>query len=346
MISFFLKPNQIAAFMFAILSAFSLQAHPSYGLVINEAGELIFCDVLNNAGTLWKWSKKNALEKLLTAEHCHFIFQDQQGNIWGTNHEYIERTKSNLNSLWKYTPEGKKEIVIHRTINPDFSGNNFTIDSKGLIYFNWEDQIFVREVDGSPTLFVPDTFERIVSLQMDKNDNLYVVENVLHEGCIFRISPEKEIKLIADHLKEIPPPDPPFRKARFNMLYAAFVGSGGEIFVANSGSRRITKILADGKQTHIYHSEKPYYPVAYCERNGKAYVMEMGFKPGKGNLGSRILQLKNGKAELIVDVEEPQLKRGAAGAMDEGSDFGFLRFLGIFLGIFLGGWGIYFWRKR
>lgn len=321
-----------------------LQSHPSYGLVINEQGEIIFCDLLSQGGSLFKWSEKGGLETLLTHEHCHFIFQDQQGNIWGTNHEYIERTESNLNTLWKYTPEGKKEVIIHRTDNADFSGNNFTIDSKGLIYFNWDDQLFVREANGSPILFVPDTFDRIVSLQMDKYDNLYVVENNLHEGSIFRISQNKEVKLVADHLKEIPPPNPPFPEPRFNMLYAAFIADNCDIFVANSGSGRITKILADGTQEHIFHSKKPYYPVAYCERNGKAYVMEMGFKSLKGNLGSRIWDLKDGGAELLIDVEQPDV---SGEALQKAQHKGNLTsYLVLFGGIILGALALFFLRKR
>lgn len=333
-------------FIIGLLISFNLQAHPSYGLVINEAGELIFCDVLNNGGTLWKWSEKGGLSTLLTNEHCHFIYQDQLGNVWGTNHEYIERTESNLNTLWKYTPQGKKEIIIHRTTNPDFSGNNFTVDSKALIYFNWDDQLFVRKPDGAPELLVPDTFDRIVSLQMDKYDNLYVVENNLHEGCIFRISPDKEIRIIADHLKQIPPPNPPFREPRFNMLYAAFIADNGDIFVANSGSRRITKILEDGSQEHIFHSEKPYFPVAYCEKSGKAYVMEMGFKPLKGNLGSRIWQLKDEGAKLLVDVEQPEVNRGSVGDLKGGKKGGYTTFLAIFLGIALAAMALFFLRKN
>lgn len=338
--------KRLSLFILSLLITFSLQAHPSYGLVINEAGELIFCDVLNNEGTIWKWSEQNGLEKLLTGEHCHFIFQDQQGNIWGTNHEYIERTESNLNTLWKYTPPGNKEIIIHRTVNPDFSGNNFTVDSKGMIYFNWDNQLFVRKAEGSPTLFVPDTFDRIVSLQMDAHDNLFVVENNLHQGSIFRISPQKEVKRIADHLKEIPPPNPPFREARFNMLYAAFIAPNGHTFVANSGSRRITEILPDGSKKHIFHSVTPYYPVAYCERNGKAYVMEMGFKAGKGNLESRIWQINDGKIRLLVDVEKPEIKRGAFNLPVSGERRKMLPFTEIFLGILLGLGGLYYWRKR
>ncbi|MDX1479545.1 MAG: hypothetical protein R3301_17650 [Saprospiraceae bacterium] len=278
-------------------------SHPSYGIVVNQQGEIIFCDVLHHDGTLWKIDRQGQLSKLLTGEHCHFIHQDTEGNIWGTQHEYIPRTDGNRNSLWKYTPAGKQVTVIPPTENPqEFSGQNFVVVGD-VVYYNFERKIYRRTPEGKPELLVDRDFGRIMSLQRDGDGNIHVVSNDTHGGSVYRITPERMVSLVAENLLEARPSNPPFEEARFNMLYAAFIRDDGTIFIANSGSRRITSVTPDGQYSHLYFSEEPWYPVAYTEREGRQFVMEYGWS--HTNIGPRIVEVTEGEPRVIMDVDNP-----------------------------------------
>lgn len=284
-------------------------AHPSYGLVVTGETELIFCDVLHNAGTVWRLDKSGGLSKILTGEHSHFIFLDHEGNIWGTNHEYLPATHNNRNTLWKLTPDQCKEVIIGPTENPrEFSGVNFVIDGKGNIYFDHDNSIYVREKETPARLLLFYQFERIMSLQLDRSGNIYVVDNNIDSGTIFKITPEKDIRIIANNLREIPPPNPPLPNPLHNMLYASFIDSLGNVYVANSGSRRITLIKNDKSVEHIYHSDEPWYPVAYYQKDRIGYIMETGFIPGKGNIGPRIIKVESGRESVLINVDEASFK--------------------------------------
>ena len=300
-----------------------LVAHPSYGLVITEKGNLVFCDVLHDGGTIWQFDKQGKLSQLLTEEHCHFIFLDHRGNIWGTNHEYLPSTDNNRNTLWKLVNE-QKEIIIKPTTDPElFSGVNFVVDKQGNIFFNHNHKLYKRDTGGQTELFIAHEFERVNSLQMDMHDNIYVMDMNAQQGTIFNIDPSGQLIRLADSLIEEHPENPPFPEPRFNMFFGAYVDQEGNVYVANSGPRRIIKVYPNGEREHIYHSQSPWYPVAYTQKEGTAYVMEMGYEGGRGNFGPRIIRISNGSTEVLVDVEKyeekPDKKRGETSSNEHGN---------------------------
>lgn len=316
--------NPLPLIITLLLSSFLLQAHPSYGIIVTENNELIFCDVLHHEGAIWKLDPQGNLSTLLTGEHCHFIFRDRGGTVWGTDHDYIEARETNRNSLWRLV-NGEKEIVIPPTEDPSvFSGVNFVVDPQGKIYYNFERKLYVRDADGSRRLLSPHEFGRIMSLQLAEDGQIIVVDNNAENGSLIKVSPSGDLTYVADNLIDANPPNPPFEEARFNLLYAAFADAAGNIFVANSGSRRITRVDPSGKLEHIFHSEEPWYPVAYTEKDGIGYVMEMSYIPGIGNLGPQIQRLDGSGSTVLLNVDgkkmppseekETETEKGAVGA--------------------------------
>lgn len=195
--------------------------------------------------------------------------------------------------------------VIRPTEQPsEFSGVNFVVDSSGNIYYDFKNQIYIREMDGPPKLYCQQDFGRIMSLQMDECGDIYVVSNNTHGGAVYKVALDGSAVVITTNLREQKPKNPPFPKDMHNMLYAAHIDATGTIYVANSGSRRVSKISPDQNITHIYHSEKPWYPVAYAERNGRAFVMEMGMSILRGgNIGPRIVEVTNGQRKVLAEVK-------------------------------------------
>ena len=305
--------KQLFIFILFMFNLAKIMAHPSFGLVITAENHLVFCDVLHKGGTIWQLDNQGKLTHLLTGEHCHFIILDHRGYIWGTNDEYLESTDENRSTLWKLK-NNKKEIIISPTTDPKkFAGCNFVVDKQGNIFFHHDKQLYKHDKSGHTQLYLNRVFGRINSLQMDDRENIYVMDMYEDEGTIFKIDPSGQIARFATHVIEQHPQNPPFPEARFNMFFGAFVDQGGNIFVTNSGPRRVLKITPDGEKEHIYHSEAPWYPVAFTQKDGIAYVMEMGYEGGRGNFGPRIMKISEGKSEVLVDVEnyekKPEVKR-------------------------------------
>jgi hypothetical protein len=307
---------------FALLLTAVASGHPSYGIVITENNEIIFCDVLHNGGTLWKLDEEGKLNEILTGEHSHFIFMDQEGQVWGTNHEYVEARDTNLNSLWKWV-NGRKQLVIPPTDDPRvFSGVNFVVGTDGKIYYNAHRQLYVRDTNGDTQLLSPHEFGRIMSLQLAPDGQIIVVDNYAENGSLIKVSLLGDLTYVGTDLIEANPPNPPFKEARFNLLYASFADKAGNTFVANSGSRRISRVDVSGQIAHIFYSEAPWYPVAYTEKDGIGYVMEMSYIPGIGNLGPQIQRLENGEATILVNVDAEKMPKPSEPLEDDPDEDG------------------------
>ena len=277
--------------------------HPSYGLVVTPDGDIFFCDVLHHEGTLWRIDRAGRLDAVLTGVHSHFIMADAEGSVWGTDHDYLPSIDGNRNSLWKLTEDLSKVVVIPPTTDPrQFSGVNFVVDSRGTVFFAHDHQLYVRGDSVAPRLFIPEKFGRITSLQIDRDDMMYVVDTDRGHGSVFMVSPGGEVDLTADSLREARPLNPPFEDPVYHLLYAAHVDPDGVIYLADSGSRRVLRIAPESPVSTVYRSDPPWWPVAYVTQGGSAYVMEAGFVDGVGNQGPRIVRIRDGVSEVLCEI--------------------------------------------
>ncbi|HLF62632.1 MAG TPA: hypothetical protein VI603_02720 [Saprospiraceae bacterium] len=79
-------------------------------------------------------------------------------------------------------------------------------------------------------------------------------------------------------------------------------------FVANIGSRLITRIDVRGSQSCIYQGTAPWYPVAYYNLDGIGYVMETGItRDNNGNMGPRILKIQDGSSTILINTEDVEI---------------------------------------
>ncbi|MCB0639697.1 MAG: hypothetical protein KDC54_23900, partial [Lewinella sp.] len=244
-----------------------------------------------------------------TDEHAHFLFQDQAGFIWGTNHEYLPSTDGNRNTLWRLDADLQKEIMIPPTEDPTaFSGVNFVITPGGEVIFSWADQLYRRRLTGPAEVWLDHTFGLINSLQLDEAGNLYVIDTETEQGTLYRVSPARELTVVATQLRQPAPDHPPYEREDHNRLYAAWIAGDGTVFVTDIGHRRLIRLAPDGSRSFPFHSEAPWYPVAYAEQAGTGYVLEVGYDPGRGHVGPRVVRLTDNGASVWVDVERDEVK--------------------------------------
>jgi len=277
-------------------------AHPAWGFVRTGTGEFVFSDVFRGNGTIWITTPDHKLIRWISDHNSHFIFQDEDGNIWITNHSYLSQTDKNENSLWRVTPKGMKNLIIPPTTDPrQFSGTNFVIDDFGNIIYDYQNSVLVRTPEHVISEFSTMKFERIMAMQRS-NQFIYIVDNSLDSGSIFALDRYGNATQVATGLLESAPPDPPFDEQRFNLLFGVFVDEFENLYIANSGSRRVSMIDGKGSVSHIYFSESPWYPVSVIAEQDKLFVLEGG-DTDTGNIGPRVIQWRENRRLEIANTE-------------------------------------------
>jgi hypothetical protein len=79
--------------------------------------------------------------------------------------------------------------------------------------------------------------------------------------------------------------------------------SMGNVYVADTGNRRLLKVGNDGKVQVIFRSEPPYFPTGVAAASGHLYVLEVGFTLPNAWSGPRIQKIDTGgKATILATV--------------------------------------------
>ena len=272
------------------LSPLALLGHPSWGILIDQSGNILFSDLEH----VWQISPDGKLTKRLPDVHTHNLFLDQNGSLFGSDSKYYEPRDEWTNRLWKLNKEGELEDVIPWVKDfESFGGTNFSITGEGAIIFPFENQLFRRTESGNIQPFSDFTFGRLCTMVPDQNGGVLVSDSS-DDGKLYRVDSSGQVQLIAQGLKEQQPKNPPLKEARFNLFYGITV-QDDQIFVSNSGSRRILQIESDGSFKEYFKSDPPWYPVGIYFHKEGVYILEWGFR--LRNLGPRILR-KNKAGEF------------------------------------------------
>lgn len=95
------------------------------------------------------------------------------------------------------------------------------------------------------------------------------------------------------------------------------VDSAGNVYVADTGNRRLLKVSKDGKVQVILRSEPPYFPTGVAAAGGNLHVLEVGFTLPSAWSGPRIKKIDgDGKATILATVgaegNDAELRRSFA----------------------------------
>lgn len=293
-----------------ILSITFLNAHPSWGIVVNSSGEIFFSDVLHGGeGTIWKIDKKGRLNPIMKEYHAHPLHIDKNDVLWASANRYITGLieGDGEHVLTKIHPNGKKEELIRTRTIQDYAGGNTTVTIDGEPVFEYQKQLYKRTKNGVVELLVDHTFDRLVTLYTAKDGSIYATDSRYQGGSIYRIDPNGKMGLYASNLLEEQPKNPPYKEPSHNLLYGMTEDAKGRIYVANSGSRRLLQ-MGTGQDIEVfYESTAPWFPVGSVFHNQTLYIMEVGYESGKGHLGPRILKVEEDKSPVVIaDTDQPQ----------------------------------------
>lgn len=274
--------RQSLSFFLLIFSFYCVDAHPSWGIVVDQKGNIIFSDLEH----VWQITPDGKLEKRLSGRHTHELYLDAEGILWGTDSEYLSATDEWRNQLWYQQGTELKEAIPWVKGFEEFGGSNFVVQPGGRMVFPYQNQLYQRSHTGETRLYASFKYGRLCTIH-GLEDGRILVSDSSEDGKLYQVDTTGQSQLLASGLKELEPENPPLKEARFNLFYG-LREKNEQIYLANSGSRRILKIDMDGQFSTFFTSEMPWYPVGICFEKDTTYILEWGFT--NTNIGPRILR--------------------------------------------------------
>lgn len=282
-------------------------AHPAWGVVADEAGNIFFTDLFHNGGSLWRLDRSGGLRAIRMNLHSHSLSAGPEGSIWAGDHQWIQgyAEGDGENTLLRIDGEGRITELVRTRDGSIFYGNNIAVDGEGRVYFERDKRLYRWRAGQRAAPLGDRVFGRIITSFASRDGCLYVTDNNFAGGSLVRIDPaDGRSAVIAGDLLEERPANPPFDDPLHNMLFGIAQDAAGDFYVCNSGSRLVWRIDDHRKKAIVYRSEDPWYPVGVAIRDGSLIVMECGYREGQGHLGPRIIGWDAGSntAEVLAEV--------------------------------------------
>jgi sugar lactone lactonase YvrE len=315
------------------------EAHPATGIVVDRSGNVYFSDL----ETIWKLDskgRKTVFVAGVNGRHVHELAIDQEGNIYGGDVSYNPSTQGWPSAIWKMTPDGKLTYLLERTEHPprgmsiwrDSAGNMYLIDQNN--HTKTQTLLLRRSVDGKVITFAGSAyghkdgrgteanFGSVGGMSFGPDGSLYLTDN----SSVRRVSMAGEVTTVARDLNFKTGEDrPTLFGGAYGSLAGLSVDTNGNVYVADSGNRRLLKITPGGKVEIVYRAEPPFFPTGvFATAAGDIYVLEVGLTLPNIASGPRVRKLSGGKNEIVavVGADAPSGIKAAvaeqAGATAEG----------------------------
>lgn len=307
----------LAVFGLSILFPATTQAHPASGIVVDRAGNIFFSDL----ETIWKFDTNGKLTVFRKGErgrHVHELAIDEQDNVYGADVSYNPATEGWISDVWKMTPEGRFVYLLEPTETPprgwsiwrDRAGNMYFIDQNN--HTKRETLLLRRGPDGSVVTLAGGAyghadgrgnlpkFGSVGGMAFGADGSLYLTDGEF----LRRVAMDGTVTTLAsDLLSRTPEDSPRLFAGQHGSLAGLGVDPGGNVYVADTGNRRLLKVNNDGKVQVILRSDPPYFPTGVASAGTNLYVLEVGFTLPNAWSGPRIKKIDvDGKATILATV--------------------------------------------
>src|SRR5687767_3541457 len=313
-----------------LLSCGSALAHPPTGIVVDRRGQVYFSDL----ETIWKIGTDGKLSVFHagnSGRHVHELAIDEQDNIYGGDVSYVAQKW--ISDVWKMTPDGKFTYLLEPTENPP-RGMSHWLDRQGNMYFvdqnnhtKTQTLLLRRTPDGVVTTLAGSSyghadgkgtaarFSSVGGIAFGPDGSLYLsdgasVRKVTMDGTVTTIA--KDLNFRTEHDKP----------TLFAGLHASLAGlsadTGGNVYVADAGNRRLLRISREGKVEVVLRIDPPYFPYGVATTpTGVVYLLEVGLTVPSTWIGPRVRRIAADGTNSIVaqvgpDGRAADLKANAA----------------------------------
>lgn len=138
----------------------------------------------------------------------------------------------------------------------EFFGGAFAIVSSHSVLFSMNNQVYEITFGGGTSVYIDHTFERIVILYADDENNLWMTDKGYKNGTLYRYS-QGELTIHANGLLPENPVHPVFEEERHQWLYGIAREPRGHVYVAENAGRKIIGVGEAGGSFTFYESDPP-----------------------------------------------------------------------------------------
>lgn len=286
-------------------------AHPSSGIVVDKSGAVIFADERRNV--VFRIDAAGKLTQWITRKHCHELFLDKEGSLYGEHLEYLSETTSWRSSIWKRDATGRMSDVYGPAAGfppgllMDDQGNRY--QSNGNESPDGPVSVITkRSPDGSVTALAGGMRgERdgkgaaaqlgdVRGMAWGPEQNLYFIE----PDAVRRLTREGVVTTLARGFRGSKDADLPTQQ-----LWGLTVDSTGAVLVADAGNRRVLKVTSEGNVSTVLRAAKPWTPTGVALQGEQLFVIEHGFTAPATALGPRVRKLSpDGTTVVLATVTD------------------------------------------
>jgi hypothetical protein len=292
------------------LAAAPAAAHPPYGLVADEGGNLYFSDL----ETVWRLSKDGRLSVFrphVPETHVHALALAPDGAIDGDQNHYDPATERFFSGLWRRTANGIERAIVSMTERPppgmgvwqDSSGNRYnsqwlsTADRRVVLLrrrANGRVEVLFDESGGAARPSQP-SVESVGGMAFGIDGSLFFTNG----GVLRRLAPNGIVTKMYDG-------------GSGSSLRGIAAAPDGRLLAADMGARAVLAFGADGTVSTLYRETAPWSPTAVALSGARLLVLEANADPYEREDRVRIIEVNDGRGKVIASPAHPQVADAAA----------------------------------
>jgi hypothetical protein len=277
-------------------------AHPSSGIVVTDAGDVVF---VHSTRGVAKVDKAGKLTYIHQSTGGHWLCLDRQGSFSRTQPKHFLRV----------TPDGVRPAIIFAD-----GGAPIAVGRDGNLYYGsastgeGENQPGAATIsrlspDGTATGFTPQLKEVLVKARAGVTGLAAGPDGALYVASatgVYKVETNGMVSTMVERpeVADCDPNPPPDGLPGFQGLD---VSTNGTVFAAATGCRAVVKIVRPGAVETVLKAERPWSPAAVALHKGEMYVLEWtnpnegpeaGWRPRIRRLGT------DGKVTTLITVTE------------------------------------------
>ncbi|MEP6568229.1 MAG: hypothetical protein ABJC10_00505 [Acidobacteriota bacterium] len=317
----------------------TVAAHPASGIVLDRAGNIYFSDL----ETIWKidtGGKLSLFRPGVSGRHVHELAIDDQDNLYGADLSY--ESGKYINDVWKMTPAGAFQYLLEPTAKPplgtsiwrDRDGNNYLFDQDNA---KTHTLLLRRTPEGKVTTLAGGAyghadgkgsaarFGRVRNIAFGPDGNIYLTDGstlrkVTMDGNVTTLAKDLDVRTSED--------EPTLFDGTEAILTGLAVAANRDVYVADSGNRRLLRVSGNGKTEVLLRTDPPFSPNGvFLGASGEIYALEVSFTPPSSWSGPRVRKISaDGKSTILATIGEASTQPTIA-ANAETLDKSFLSFL-------------------
>ncbi len=310
----------ILAASVSVISAVNALAHPSLVIVVSSTGIVYFSDL----ETVWKIDRDGNVSVFragVGGRHVHELAIDDADNIYGPDYSYEAANEKYFLGVWKMTPDGN-ETCVQRPIDSFMSGVGIWRDRAGNMYsIEQNNHTKVRtlllrrtpagvistvaggaygQADGKGTAA---KFSSVTAMTFSPDGNIYMTDG----AGVRRVTLDGDVTTITKDVTGRTAEDKPtLFGGNDKSLFGLAVDTGGNVYVADAGNRRLVKVSQSGTLRVVYRVDPPYFPTGvFATTNGDVYALEFSYAPSGTTDKPRVRRISADGENRIITASPP-----------------------------------------